>query len=232
MKKILYILALFTFNSIHAQQDNCSCQSADDYTMNLREGLMGLEYRNPLKGYSGNQFYGEWTKGELRFSNGNIISGIDLRYETYLDELLWLRDIDYKAGILNKEEVSGFSFYDPLSNQNISFVKRETRFPFDTEPVDRYLEILVQGELTLYAFRNVTKSPGDFSLINTTKYLLYAGDRSAIIRLSKRDLLRCPVIDKIKMKAVFRSNTVNVENNEEEMAWAVRLYNQQQETTK
>jgi len=228
MKQIIVFLVLSVImGRLSAQKDNCNCQSNDAYAVSIQRGLIGREYLNPLRGFKGERFFGAWAKGEVKLNNGETIIGIDLRYERYLDELLWLRDGDFKSGILHKSEIAGFVLFKPGMNPAV-FVKRRIKLSTDKDSIDRYLQELENGEIKLYAYRKVVQSPNEFKLSDDTKYILFKEGMSELLALKRKNLLALAAIDKNKMKDVFRSGKIRVNRSEPGMIRAIEAYNQKQ----
>jgi len=208
-----------------AQQGDCNCSSADAYQKSLQEGLIGVEYSNPVQGYEGEQYLRDWAYGEINLKNGEVISNIILRYDRYMDELLWLRTNDYRKGLLNKSEIAGFRIYKDGAYTEAIFVKKRIRLPYlDTAEV--FVHELVQGKLELFAYRNVKVEPVEFKLFDYTKHVISTSENDYLIRLRRKSLLDLPFIDKTEMKKVLRQNRLAIRNNELGLAMAIRYYNQ------
>jgi len=222
---LLILITNIYCNSI-AQKIDAVYQPDENYISFLRKGLMGLEYKDPLKGFTGNRYFGTWSTGEVFLQNGDIINKILLCYEQYSDELLWIRGKDQKNCIINKDQVKAFNLVDESNNLKAYFVKKRIKLQFDADSTERYLQVLESGRFTLYAFRSVVKAAVEFVLVDNTKYLIYNNGQYTSVNLNRRGLMHIPNIDKDRMKLVIKSNYIKVKGNEPEFVRALKLYNQ------
>ncbi|MBN2519130.1 MAG: hypothetical protein JXB17_01380, partial [Bacteroidales bacterium] len=112
IKKIYIIIILIGITHIsYTQNYFCKCNKNYENEKYLEEKLVGKIFVNPL--VSNNlQFFNEWTIGEIYLQNGKTVKNKYLRYNGYLDYLLWLRKSDYQTAIINRETVAGFKLYD------------------------------------------------------------------------------------------------------------------------
>ena len=109
MKNIFIgLITLCAIQNVFAQTDHLKYEPDEPYMMNMRKGMMGIEYIDPFVGYKGDQYFNNWTYGEIFLTNGERITGLYLRYEGYLDQLLYLRE-DHIPCILCKACIKGFN---------------------------------------------------------------------------------------------------------------------------
>jgi len=228
MRTILILFLSCLVFPLLGQQYNGDCNSDKDYAAFLQIGLQGFEYGNPVENYEGNQYFNKWTRGEVILINGDAITDIYLRYEKYLDALLWLRESDYKQGIIQKQGITGFSLFNAAGEITATFVKKRYKQPYEADSTDAFFHILVSGELTFYAYRRVIESPNDYLLIEDTRYLLGNKEGTIPLVLKRKALLEHPLVDKTKMKGVLRSGGIMVSNGELEMIRAIMMYNSNQ----
>lgn len=224
--KSLYLLILFCLGiyNCYSQQPDCACSAGDDYGIRLVKGLIGFEYRNPVEGYEGLQYFNNWKPGEVMLNNGDVIKSIYIRYDMYLDQLLWVRKSDFKPGILNKDYITGFRLYDDKNNLLAEFFKKKINLP-GTNSTDAFFQIMVSGEVSLYIYRNVKIKTNDYKLSDNTKYLVTAGGRDFLLTLNRHSLLNIPVIQKTEMKNILRTNRIFLRKKELELIRALGLYN-------
>ncbi len=226
MKKLgLVILFSLGFVNLFSQQSDCACPVDDAYGMWLQAGLMGLEYRNPVEGYKGKHYYSIWALGEIALADGDLIKGMYLQYDQYMDELLWLRKTDRRTGILPKDIISGFRLYNSRDEIMATFEKRKVNLPF-IGLKDAYLQVLAPGDPAFYAWRNSYIMASDNRLVENSRYLIISGGKDYPVRLSRKSLLNLPLINKTEMKAILRTDRIRPNNNEEEFARAISRYNQ------
>jgi hypothetical protein len=225
MKNIFIgLIMLCTIQNVFTQTGQVMIEPDETYMMSMRKGIMGIEYTVPVVGYKGNRYYNNWTYGEIIFTNGERITGLYLRYEEYLDQLLWLTE-EFRVGVLCKACIKGFSLYDDSNNIIASFIKKRIRLPFENDSADCFLQTLVKGEYSFYAFRKVIKLHDAPKLADDTRYYVFNNDQCEMIKLGTRDLLNVSFIDKMKMRSIIKSNKIRVRDNEEEFIRAISIYN-------
>jgi hypothetical protein len=222
----IYLLLFFALNicSAYSQQSECDCSSDEDYGIRLQAGLIGFEYYNPVEEYEGEQYFNNWTLGEVMLSNGDLIENIFLRYDKYLDALLWLRKTDFKAGILNKGAIAGFRLFDDRHNLTASFVKKKIVLS-RSDSTEAFLQVLASGELTFCVYRNVSILTNDYQLSDNTKYFITGNGQDFLLDLNRKSFLDLPVIQQTEMKNILRTNRISLRNKEENFIQAISLYN-------
>lgn len=225
MKKIFLISTVLLISlGIKAQQENCPCSSDEDYQNALLNTLIGVEYSNPVAGYEGIQFLRDWAYGEILLASGEVIQNVIIRYDRYLDELLWLRIRDYRKAIINKDDILLFRLYREGIYPESLYVKKRIRLPYvDTAQV--FVHELVQGKIEFFAYRNVKKEPVHNRLYDDTKHVISTQENDYLIRLRRKNLLAMPFINESEMKKILRQNHITLRDNEQGMALALRLYN-------
>lgn len=228
MKKIVFLISVWVIIfPASSQQYECNCSETDgSYNTYLLNLLISREYQNPISYYGGNQYFNSWTIGRVNLTNGATVNNINLRYNKFLDELLWLRTSDFKTGVVNKSIVKGFMIYDEDNQLQGTFVKKKIKTP-GMDSINAYLQILAEGELSLYTYRNVVRAISESRIVDNTSYYIFIDeDRYYTIRLKKRILLNIPEIDSEIMKSIIRTNRITFRGDETNFARAVKLYNE------
>jgi hypothetical protein len=220
--KNLFLLFLFipAFCPVFSQTP-----APGDYENSQRNGLMGFEYRNAAARYKGNQYFNDWQKGDVNLENGDVISNIYLRYDQYMDEVLWLRETDFKTGVLPRGDIRGFVIYNDRKEIVAEFTQRMVKLPFRSDSAETYLQVLATGNLELLAYRRVKQAANDYTLHDDTRYLVSSGGSLYYVGASKRLLLKVPGIDEVKLKAVLKSNRIRLDGTEYSLVRVINLYN-------
>lgn len=108
---------------------------------------------------SGSQYlFEEWTAGEVRLSTGAVVKAESLRYNGYLDELIWLNPLGSVPVMVDKSLVSSFVIHSPSNREPLVFEKISHRSWYATEPSDIFAQVLYRGEMSLMAFRNIRRT--------------------------------------------------------------------------
>lgn len=228
MKKMIAIAVagVAVTTSTLAQAPGCNCSDEAGYLSYQLNGLAGIEYRNPVDKYKGEQYYAPWSEGGIELSNGQELAGVYLRYDMYLNRLLWMREKEYKTGILPVEDVVRFTIPGIGKGAVVTFVRKRIRLPYLPDTSTVYVRVLAEGPLSLYSCHLAVESPSEYELVDNSRYLAFRGTEYVYMKLRRGVLLKLPYIDPVKMKEVLKANKIRVHNNELQMARAFTLYNQ------
>jgi len=226
MKRLISILAGGFFAvAAFAQTSGCNCSDESGYLSYLLNGLTGPEYRNPVEKYKGQQYYAPWSEGSLVLSSGQVLTGVYLRYDMYLNRLLWMRGKEYKTGILPVDDVERFIIPGIGKGVEVNFVRKRVRLPYLPDTSTVYLRVLAEGPLSLYSCHLAVESPSEYELVDNSRYLAFRGTEYVYMKLRRGVLLKLPFVDPVKMKEVLKTNKIRVHHNELQMARAFTLYN-------
>jgi len=225
MKGVFFcMIMLFSFQNGFTQTDQAKDGPDEAYMLNFQKGIMGIEYIVPDISYKGERYYNNWTYGDIFLTSGERITGLFLRYEQYLDQLLWLKD-DFRVGVICKACIKGFNLYNDSNNIIASFVKKRIKLELESDSTECLLQLLVNGEYSLYARRKVSRLPDAPKLADDTRYYIFNNDRYERIKLYPHDLLSVSFIDKTRMRSIIKTNRIKLRNDEKEFIRAISLYN-------
>jgi hypothetical protein len=230
----------------HAQQYDCNCEVPEDpYEEFLKDQLISVQYQNPVSWYRGEQFFNEWTGGMVTLTDGAVIRNMTIRYDMYLDELLWLRQMDNRTAIMTKAVVGTFTLFDAMGQNRGSFIKKNIPM-IGMGRIDAYLQVLVDeetgaawslgvtremggvGEVSLYAYRNVVRVMDESRFRENTIYFIETEEGLSKVSPRRKSLLNAPGIDKDKMKSILHTNHIRLRNREGYLVEAVVMYNSAQ----
>jgi hypothetical protein len=227
----LFLLSFLTIFDARAQSPGNNFPEHDaGYSRGLQDGLTVFEYINDFTGFTGKHFFAMASIGEVDLANGEVIHGINLRYDQYLGELLWLRHVDYKAGILPRKEITGFRLYPGADRQSlITFEKMDVDLPL-VRGADAFVQVLVPGNPRLCVFRRSEISKEDNrKFVEEQYYFIESNGKKFALNLKKRSLLSIPVIDSKVMKGILRDYKLRVQNSEPAMIHAIINYNEKRD---
>ena len=119
MKNLIFIVLLVIVSNIKlfSQNYSCNCKSENSFIEDFEKKLNGIIFINSIIQYD-IQLFNKWGNGDVILYDGSVIKNKYIRYNKYLDELLWLRKSDYKSAIVDKESISEFILYDEKNNFN------------------------------------------------------------------------------------------------------------------
>ena len=228
MKKVLiFSIVLFLASKMYAQTD-CKCDSFQ-YEKYFDEKLVGKAFVNPnLKNKI--QFFNNWTKGDVIFTNGVVAQNKLLRYNGYVNELVWLRKQDYQVSVINRQLINGFVLYNPDGSEMARFIKQNMNEWYALDSVVMYLQVLTDGPVSFYSYRKISANKTDTEFFTDYQYFLKINDKTSNFVISnwafinQINLVRQFKTDKSAIRAAIRSEHLKLKG-EREIARALELYN-------
>jgi hypothetical protein len=220
MKKTLHIkfslfiiLILATISSdIIAQNKTSDCVINIDSTV-FDENITGEYFVND--GHVGRIFYNtDWRKGEILLENNRIVPNKILNLYLFNEQLIWMRNLDYKQISVSQETVKEFRIYSTngIPKQVFRKIKFKTRM-MDINYSEIFLQVLAEGKITLYAYRKVWLNKNTNELIPTFKYYIqvnnseiesYSPNRWSLYSVAKK----CGL--KQEMKDIVQNNHLHI----------------------
>ena len=153
MKRILY--QLFRIFVLLFSTGLMAAQAPGD---NTRQVLLPGEIYYPASGYSGQQYlFDEWLRGTILTVDGLLYEGQNLKYNMLLDEVFWLSPVAFHQIMLDKGMVEAFSLGNGIG-EILRFKKIRLPDPVSGNPVQRFVQVLHEGEISLYMLKNVRAS--------------------------------------------------------------------------
>ncbi len=140
---ILLVAAIFVFNTVIAQDNHDQSWYA--------EKIVGKRFSND-NFFRGSQYIiNDWTKGTLLFENGEKVSGLDIRYNSFLDQLIYFNPIVSVEILIDKNTITGFTF--DYKSKNYTYKK--IFFPNFPKGI-RYFEVIYDGFVDVLCYRKTT----------------------------------------------------------------------------
>jgi len=221
---ITLIIVVFIINiKLIPQNYYCNCINDDQNIEDFEKKLSGRIYINSFVGH-GSQFFNKWTKGYIIMSDGQVIKNKYIRYNRYSDELIWLRNSDYKTAIVDKETVNEFIIYDEENVPYAHFIKARIKNWYQADSTDVFLQVLAEGYVSLYALRTVTVIRNTNEIYNKDEYYLLKKNNFYKIDASRISLLRTLADEEAQVKQILRRNKLKVKF-EPQLIEAIELLN-------
>ncbi|MFA6401407.1 MAG: hypothetical protein WCX31_07240 [Salinivirgaceae bacterium] len=221
MKYVILIGMVAFGNTLSAQvSGNRSCQGLPAAVNNVP--MVATTYINEFPSKK-EQFYNNWTKGTIYFTNGYKAPDCMIRYNGWKDELIWLRETDYKTGTVIKGKVASFTFDNTMQREALRFIHYIDTGGF--QKTDIYLEVIAEGKTSVYCYRKATLLKGENKFV--TKYQYYLKQNRELHKFTpgKRNLLAFFPKEKHKaIKDILRVNHLKLKNDEQ-LAEAIKLIN-------
>lgn len=205
-------------------QKECNCLETKEQSKNFEEKILALAFVNKNIG-SANQFYLGWINGDIILKDGSVIKDENLRYNRFLDELLWVRKKDYSIGIINKDLVASFILKDAKANEPMVFVNLKKKSWIGVDSGSYYMQELTKGRLSFYLYRKAQKVGDNKELSIKNEYYIVKNNIFYRVRLSRRSLYKFMDFEKDKMKTIVKENRLNLKD-ENQFAKALKIYNE------
>lgn len=196
--KYVFLSIVFLPGIIVQGQEITSCDAVLDPLNEPK--LIGDFYQPPLPMSTvGSQFlFDDWQNGDVYLSNKNIVRNKDLKFNAYLDRLIWLTPINHQQVKLDKDYIEGFCLKSK-SGEPRCFKKIPVKYDLAIDSVSVFGEVLYQNRISLFAYRKVVIVGYEVALTDyyrdiyelSTLYLfkLENGKTIGFRRYKKRDII-------------------------------------------
>jgi hypothetical protein len=224
MKNILILLILVIIPWVKQKSQNyyCNCNiRASENILDIERKLSGRVFINNFINHN-SQFFYKWAKGDVILYNGKLLKDNNIRYNHYLDELIWLRKSDYKAAIVDKQSVGGFIIYNDDNTTYAYFKRTKIKDWYASDTSNVYLQVLAEGPVSLYALRKIELIQN--VIHNSDKYYLLLENNYYYFKPSRFRLLRFFPENRPELRKIFRKNNLKV-RHESDLVKAIILYN-------
>jgi len=185
--------------------------------------------------YQGNPFLNDqFTSGEINLADGTKISGIQLKYNNYRDELIYYNNAVSTQIEVDKISVKSFVLTDDKGDKH--FYRKQTVTGY--LPGERYLEVLSEGEVTLLVHRKVllltcpvygeVGKEKSMSYQEAFNYYLYNVKKGfELIKPAKNSLFsKLDPSDQLLLRKILRKNDLKITDEEHFVkAWNLVLSN-------
>lgn len=101
-------------------------------------------------------FIDEWKTGTATLAAGQLVEDVQLRYNGYIDELIWLPGVESNPVKVDKGLIRSFyltSDFEP--NNPYQFINTQYTNDLKNISPNRFVQVMYKGEISLYIFRNI-----------------------------------------------------------------------------
>jgi hypothetical protein len=219
LKKIIKIIAvlpalLFAISG-RSQESNFNWEALGENSNRLYGKLTGTIYYVPPDGNLKHFFQDGWYEGTVLLEDGDLFTGLRLRYLAYGDELVVYNPNLRQLFIADKEKVESFTIQVPWGRQE--FIK----LYFDgISKGDRYFGLLYNGARKLLAFHYIYDEKTQVyrdkygrlknsQLRLRTIYYMYDPERGYLkLQSKRRSFIRLFPENKREVRRIFRRNNL------------------------
>lgn len=183
----------------------------------------------------GSQYFNdEWYYGDVTLQSGEVVENQMLKYNGYLDELIWL-NTSFQNIKVDKNLVAEFSLRDPHSQEILVFRNVLLKSLSISGSGHIFAEQLYENDISLMAFRRILKT-GERTENRTKSVISRAilkadpvyfilmpdGNANILTNLSRRSFYRAFPEHKEKIRSMFRQNQLRL-RNERDLIEAVKF---------
>ncbi len=213
-----------------------SQDSSRSITLDHKPKLSGEVYNFSMRS-TGEDYYldGDWQRGDVLLVSDKKVRDKLIKYNTYLDELIWMSEESYKRVKVDKSLVKEFTIDLPDRAEPVVFKNIEMDKSSGSDKKSNYLEKLYKGDISLMAHRRVTiaserlvSSGGSLHSLPRLRsrpkfYIVKPGNQVyEVERFSRRALYRIFSDKRSEIRAAFRDERLRI-RDENDLIRAVSL---------
>lgn len=218
---LIVVLLTLSLNSF-AQIDLCCTQTINDAVKENSSAIISATLYINEHPSKKEQFYDDWSTGEIIFSNGTTANNCKIRYNIWKDELIWLRETDFKKGIVIKQSISEFYLHTNTPNEK-HFVKYFEQEGLTNQYV--YLEVLAQGKISFFSNIKASYNKSSDNFNPKQQYYIMINQQIQKIKLNKKSILELLSIDdQEKLKNILQTHHLKIKRMHD-LAMAINILN-------
>ena len=223
-KYLLIFIFLFEWSSTYCQQ-KLSDSLTNRITEILEEKLSGKITTEKFS-FKGSPYLNKnWADGDILLINGKMVKHKFLKYNCYLDQVLWLRAIDNSVVELAKETIKEFYLTFSDNSEKICFRRIWIKRAVSNDSTNSFAQVLVDGKISFYVLRTVQIASSEY--VHVPIYVIKKSDGNTCkIKLSRVALYKLFPEKKMQIKALIRKEKLKV-RHEDSMKRAIQLLNAQ-----
>lgn len=195
------VIAFIAVNSLSGMlySQSYNSENCTFFEQKLAGHKVGL-YPGPSIGSS--YLNDEWCLGNIHLAADNWVKNKQLKYNSFTDELLWLRPSDYSMILLEKDQILEFTINLTDIQKHMHFKKMNI---MKTDSAKTFYQILHDDKYALYCQRKVIQT-GEAARSNgfSAHYLPVLKKAPVYIISSKSGELM--ILEKISNRALIKSN--------------------------
>ncbi|MGD9991673.1 MAG: hypothetical protein AB7S69_00110 [Salinivirgaceae bacterium] len=223
-RSLFLILTLILSSSALRAQQNSELTYSNAAKIANEQLIAATYYINeyPLKK---EQFFNDWTLGTVYFVNGKKTSQVRLRYNGWKDEMLWLRETDYKTGQIIKGTIKKVVLNKSDFSDSLVFIRHVDSSAFQNQHL--LLQEIARGYVSVYCHRKVVLVKGSDKFVQKHQYYLKIGKNElSKFNRHKKDLISgFSAEQQEQVKKVLKHHKTRLKTDEG-LAKTIQLINQ------
>lgn len=232
-KTLIFLLFLMIFSPLLADEEK------NNTLVPPNQARLSGEVFNFSLHSDGSMYYPQdWNKGRVTLLTGEIVEVEQLRYNGYLDELIWLNPANFQQIQIDKQMVQSFSLQVPYLPDSLYFENITFKRWYDPTPMNIYGQMMYEGNIRLlvhrriHSKREVIEERGNALVARAQLkadpifYILMPDNQAREIkRFNRKALYSLFPEHSEQIKAAFRNNRMRI-RNEAELIEAVKIIDQ------
>lgn len=177
-----FLSIILTGLEIHSQPCNNNGNDVTKYTGAKPTGT----YTPHTTGLEERHYLHDWAKGQVFYSTGDIVNQIYLRYDCTNDNILWMRNNDFKIAILHTDHVRKIQY---KTAQNKTVVLEKKYLPgiaFATG--ETFMHLMAKGNVSLYKIYKYERIPNSKEIHKKNAYIVLKEGHYHHLKTKKRSL--------------------------------------------
>lgn len=126
-------------------------------TLPYEANISGKLYTFAMSSQGSYYLHDQWLKGDVYLATGKVVRNVYLKYNTYIDELIWLPVESYEAVQADKKLTEAFVISLPDREDGMVFQNISVDVAFASGPVNMFVNVLYEGSISLMVHRRVIK---------------------------------------------------------------------------
>ncbi|MEE4176284.1 MAG: hypothetical protein V2I46_02120 [Bacteroides sp.] len=232
-KPIITILSLLIFSPVLANEEKNDAMVPPNQAR-----LSGEVFSFSLNSQGSMYLLQEWNPGRVTLTTGEVVEVKQLRYNGYLDQLIWLNPANFQPIQIDKQMVRSFSLLVPYLEDSLYFENITFKRWYEPNPINIYAQMMYQGGIRLLVHRSihtkreVIENRGNALVAraqlkpNPAYYILMPDNQAREVkRFNRKALYRLFPEHSQEIKDAFRSQRLRI-RNEDELIEAVKIIDQ------
>ncbi|MDX9942604.1 MAG: hypothetical protein RBS53_10330 [Bacteroidales bacterium] len=232
-KHIIFLVSLLSF--LPAWADG---SKNDALTPPNQARLSGEVFSFGLHAEGSMYFPEDWNQGRVTLTSGEVVEVERLRYNGYLDQLIWLNPANFQPIQIDKQMVHSFSLQVPYLPDSLYFENITFKRWYESNPINIYGQLMYRGNIRLLAHRRifsereVIEERGNALVaraqlkLESIYYILMPDNQAhEFKRLNRKTLYRLFPEHSDALRDAFRQNNLRI-RNENELIEAVKIIDQ------
>jgi len=186
MRNVICLVLIFSFTGSMGISQDC-----DNAFPSMGPKIPGeIQTENEHFGESSPYLYDDWRQGAIYFTNGRVITDLQLRYRSATDKLAYFNRNENYTIIVESNYIKEFTLVDPLTSRIEKFRRLAVQTNYFPHSNSCITQILCEGKVSLYALRIKQKQNSSGSSQSQTQGFSYSKIDLYYLQLPDKNIMR------------------------------------------